>query len=221
MARVFVAVGAGPGVGLAIARRFASSGFDVALVARRADVLKVLATDVGGGGVKAQPFTADAADTASVKRALATIAAQMGPPEVLVYNAAVATPGVPSSFDPEQMVRDFRVNVVGALAAAQAVIPAMRAAKRGTILFTGGGFAIEPIPMMASLGIGKAGIRNLALSLARELEPDGIHVATVTIAGLVKAGTPFNPAAIAEEFWNLHIQPAGQFQRESVFRPTV
>jgi NAD(P)-dependent dehydrogenase (short-subunit alcohol dehydrogenase family) len=171
--------------------------------------------------VKVQPFTADAADTASVKRALATIAAQMGPPEVLVYNAAVATPGVPSSFDPEQMVRDFRVNVVGALAAAQAVIPAMRAAKRGTILFTGGGFAIEPIPMMASLGIGKAGIRNLALSLARELEPDGIHVATVTIAGLVKAGTPFNPAAIAEEFWNLHIQPAGQFQRESVFRPTV
>jgi short-subunit dehydrogenase len=176
MAKVFVAVGVGPGVGLAIARRFASSGFDVALVARRADALEALATDVGGGGVKAQPFTADAADTASVKRALATIAAQMGPPEVLVYNAAVATPGVPSSFDPEQMVRDFRVNVVGALAAAQAVIPAMRAAKRGTILFTGGGFAIEPIPMMASLGIGKAGIRNLALSLAKELEPDGIHV---------------------------------------------
>ena len=221
MAKVCAVVGVGPGVGLAIARRFVSGEFDVALIARRADALKTLATGLGGGGVKVQPFPADASDPASLRGALAAIAAQMGPPEVLVYNAAGVTPGAPSGFDLEQMVRDFRVSVVGALAAAQAVIPAMRAAKRGTILFTGGGFAFEPLPMMASLGVGKAGIRNLAFSLAKELEPDGIHVGTVTIGGLVKPGTPFDPANIAEEFWKLHIQLPGQFQRETVFRPTA
>jgi short-subunit dehydrogenase len=220
MAKVCTVVGVGPGVGLAIARRFASGGFDIGLVARRADALKALAAELGSAGVKAQPFIGDASDTASLKGALATITAQMGSPEVLVYNAAGVTSGLPSALDTEQMVRDLRVSVVGALVAAQAVIPAMRAAKRGTILFTGGGFAFEPMPMMASLGIGKAGIRNLAFSLAKELEPDGIHVATVTIGGLVKPGTPFDPANIAEEFWKLHIQPAGQFQREIVFRPT-
>jgi NAD(P)-dependent dehydrogenase (short-subunit alcohol dehydrogenase family) len=220
MPKICAVVGVGPGVGFAVAKRFTAGGFDVGLVARRANALETLAAQLGSAGAKAQPFTGDASDPASLKGALATITAQMGSPDVLVYNAAGVTPAAPSALDTEQMVRDFRVSVVGALVAAQAVIPAMRAAKRGTILFTGGGFAFEPIPMMASLGIGKAGIRNLTFSLAKELEPDGIHVATVTIGGLVKPGTPFDPANIAEEFWNLHIQPAGQFQRETVFRPT-
>jgi NAD(P)-dependent dehydrogenase (short-subunit alcohol dehydrogenase family) len=221
MAKVCAVVGVGPGVGLAIARRFAAGGFDLVLVARRADPVKALAAELAGSGSKAQAFPADASDVASLKRALATIATEMGPPEVLVYNAAGVTPGAPSAVDGEQVVRDFRVSVIGALVAAQAVIPAMRAAKRGTILFTGGGFAFEPLPAVASLGIGKAGIRNLAFSLAKELEPEGIHVATVTIGGVVKAGTAFDPAAIADEFWKLHVQPAGQFQRETVFRPAA
>jgi NAD(P)-dependent dehydrogenase (short-subunit alcohol dehydrogenase family) len=220
MAKVCAVVGVGPGVGLAIARRFAAGGFDLALVARRAEAVKALSAEVAGGS-KARAFPADASDVASLKRALATIATEMGPPEVLVYNAAGVTPGAPSAVDGEQVVRDFRVSVIGALVAAQVVIPAMRAARRGTILFTGGGFAFEPLPAVASLGIGKAGIRNLAFSLAKELESEGIHVATVTIGGVVKAGTAFDPAAIAEEFWKLHVQPAGQFQRETVFRPAA
>jgi NAD(P)-dependent dehydrogenase (short-subunit alcohol dehydrogenase family) len=221
MAKVCVVVGVGPGVGLAIAKRFGAGGFELAIVARRAETLKALAAQLAGSGSKARAFAADASDAAALEKTLAAAAAEMGPPEALVYNAVGVTPAMPSAIDPEQLVRDFRVSVVGALAAAQAVTPAMRAAKHGTILFTGGGFAIEPVPSMASLGVGKAGIRNLAFSLAKELEPDGIHVATVTIGGVVKVGTAFDPAAIAEEFWKLHLQPAGQFQREIVFRPAA
>jgi short-subunit dehydrogenase len=94
----------------------------------------------------------------------------------------------------------------------------MREQGAGTLLFTGGGFAFEPMPAMASLGVGKAGIRNLAFSLFAELKDAGIHAATVTIGGLVKPGTAFDPAQIAEAYWTLHAQPKGSFERELVLQ---
>jgi NAD(P)-dependent dehydrogenase (short-subunit alcohol dehydrogenase family) len=94
----------------------------------------------------------------------------------------------------------------------------MRAKQSGTVLFTGGGLALEPFVEFASLSIGKAGLRSLALSFAKELAPDGIHVGTVTIAGMIKAGTHFDPDAIAEHFWELHAQPRGAWETERVFR---
>lgn len=71
---------------------------------------------------------------------------------------------------------------------------------------------------MASLGVGKAGIRNLAFSLFAELKDAGIHAATVTIGGLVKPGTAFDPDQIAEAYWTLHVQPKGSFERELVLQ---
>jgi NAD(P)-dependent dehydrogenase (short-subunit alcohol dehydrogenase family) len=109
---------------------------------------------------------------------------------------------------------DLQVSVGGALAAVQAVLPAMRARGRGTLLLTGGGFAFEPMPPMASLGAGKAALRNLAFSLHADLAPAGIHAGTVTICGTVKPGTAFDPDRIADSFWALHAQPAGSFERE-------
>jgi len=94
----------------------------------------------------------------------------------------------------------------------------MRAAGSGTIIFTGGGLALDPMSQFASVGIGKAALRNLAQSLAKELKPEGIHVATVTICGMVKAGTHFDPAKIAERFIELHQQPAGSFEAEVLYR---
>ncbi|NJL35119.1 MAG: short-chain dehydrogenase, partial [Chloroflexaceae bacterium] len=90
--------------------------------------------------------------------------------------------------------------------------------QRGTILFTGGGLALDPYAQYASLAIGKAGLRSLTYTLGAELEPQGIHVATVTIAGTVQPGTFFAPDLIAEQYWNLHTQAPGTWQREIVYR---
>jgi len=113
---------------------------------------------------------------------------------------------------------DLRISIGGALAAVQAVLPAMKERGHGTLLFTGGGFAFEPMAAMASLGIGKAGLRNLAFSLFADLNEAGIHAGTVTICGLVKPGTAFDPDKIAESYWSMHAQPKGGFERELMFK---
>jgi NAD(P)-dependent dehydrogenase (short-subunit alcohol dehydrogenase family) len=94
----------------------------------------------------------------------------------------------------------------------------MRAGGAGTILITGGALALEPHAPYASLAIGKAGVRSLALSLAEELEPAGIHVATVTICGYVGSGEPFMPDTIADAYWKLYVQPREAWEREVVYR---
>lgn len=141
---------------------------------------------------------------------------------MLVYNAyraSMAAPG-PSALAPAELAADFAVNVTGALVAAQAVLPGMRAAGAGSILLTGGGLALDPTGWLpaASLAVGKAGLRNLAASLHAELAPAGIHAGMVTIAGMVAPGTAFDPDRIAEAFWGLHSDPAGAFRPELIFK---
>ncbi|WP_376098993.1 SDR family NAD(P)-dependent oxidoreductase [Roseomonas sp. CCTCC AB2023176] len=203
-------IGFGPGVGAAVARRFVAGGFDVVGLARDPARHAALA----GPGITLR--AADAADHASLTAAV--------PPgaEVLVYNAyraSMATPG-PSALAPADLAADLAVNVVGALAAAQAVLPGMRAAGRGSILLTGGGLALSPTGWLpaASLAVGKAGLRSLAQTLHAELAPAGIHAGTVTIAGAVAPGTAFDPDRIAEAFWDLHADPAGAFRAEIIFK---
>jgi len=216
--KTVVVVGAGPGVGLAVARRFGREGMRVALVARRAEALTAHCEELAKGGAEARGYAADVSDFAALDAALGRIDQELGAPEVLVYNAAVLKPGQPSSTSPDSLIADFRVNVAAALASAQHVIPAMRERGRGTILFTGGGLALEPYPAYASLAVGKAAMRNLCFSLAAELGPQGIHVATVTICGFVKPGTHFDPDKIAEAYWTLYIQEGGAREREIVYK---
>lgn len=215
---VIAIVGVGPGVSMAVAARFAREGYYPALVARRRQALDGYAAELGTQGYNATGFPADAGDAESLAGAFASIRQQLGDPAVLVYNAAVVSPGTPSTLDPAQVVADFKVNVVGALVAAQQVIPAMRRREQGSILLTGGGLSLYPAPPYASLAIGKAGIRNLAYSMAGELSDAGIHVATVTIAGFVQSGTFYDPALIAEQYWRLHQQPAGAWETEIIYR---
>lgn len=213
-----VVVGAGPGVGLAVAQHFGREGFKVALVARRAEALAGYVQELAQSGIEAAGFPTDAANAEALKSTFFQIKAQLGNPEVLVYNAAAIRSGLPSEAEVEQVVADFRINVVGALVCAQQVIPDMTAQGRGTILFTGGGLALRPYPQYASLAVGKAALRNLTYSLGEELEASGVHVATVTIAGFVKPGTHFDPALIAEKYWELHTQEKGQWEREFVYQ---
>lgn len=215
---VCAVVGAGSGIGLSVAKRFAREGFSVALLARRADELEEHAAALRAEGADARGFPADAGDFDSLGGALTRIDQELGQPEVLVYNAAVLRRAAPTSLSGADLLSDFKVNVAGALVCAQHVAAGMRERKRGTILLTGGGLALSPHADFASLAVGKAGIRSLAGSLAGELEPAGIHVATVTICGFVKPGTHFDPDKIADVYYALHAQGLGQWEREIIYK---
>jgi short-subunit dehydrogenase len=215
---IITVVGAGPGVGLAVARRFGREGYRVALVARRPEALDEYVAELERASIEAAGFAADAADESSIRQAFASIRERWGATEVLVYNAAVLKQGRPSEIPAADLVYDFRVNVVGAVIAMQEVVADMRKSRRGTILLTGGGLALSPMAPLASLSIGKAGIRSLAQSMGAELEVDGIHVATVTICGMVKPGSHFDPDRIADAYWTLHTQEPGKREREMMYR---
>jgi len=205
MAGVCVVVGLGPGIGQAVAKRFGKEGFSLGLIARKASSLDGFVEGLSVTGIKAKGFPADAEHAPTLKDALTAIEHDLGPIDVLIYNAAVIKPGGPLEVGIEQLVREFRVNVGGALVCAQHVSVGMRARKKGTLLFTGGGLALEPWAQMSSLAIGKSGIRSLAKSLNQDLSKDGVRVGTVTVNGLVKPGAgPLDPAAIAEVFWSMH-----------------
>ncbi|MCB9640020.1 MAG: SDR family NAD(P)-dependent oxidoreductase [Myxococcales bacterium] len=212
-------VGVGPGIGMAVARRFAQEGFQLALLARNPQKLQGYVEELHKAGYEAHAFPTDAADEDSIHQSFYRLHEELGTKtSVLIYNAAALNQGLPSELIYDDAVQDFRVNVLGAAVSAQAVLPTMREKRRGTILFTGGGLATTPFPQYASLSIGKAGIRNLTYSLAGEVAEDGIHVATVTVCGFVKEGTRFDPDTIAEAYWDLHAQAPDAWETEFTYK---
>jgi short-subunit dehydrogenase len=203
-------VGMGPGISFAVARKFAGEGFAIGMISRDEAALRKFETEIADS----RGVVADAGDEPSLRAALR----QLGQAFVLVYNASSGHPGAATLLTASHAIADFRINVLGVLAAVQETVPAMRLAGNGTILITGGGLALKPMASLASLALGKAAQRNLAFSLADELEPEGLHVATITVCGFVEPGTHFAPEKIAEEYWRLHVQSRGQFEREVVYR---
>lgn len=214
-------VGAGPGLGLALGRRFAREGLAVALVCRAEDPAERFEMALlEAGAPEAWALPADLGDPASLERALARIQERLGFPELLVYNAASGARGPAVDLEPEALRRAFQVNVLSLLACVRWVQPAMRAAGRGTLLVTGGGLALEPKPGEGGPALGKAAQRSLARSLARELASEGIHAATVTVAGFLQAGGSFSPEAAAEAFWQLHREPREAWREEWTLTPS-
>jgi short-subunit dehydrogenase len=216
--RSCIIIGVGPGIGDALAMAFAREGYDVGLVARNVSKFTVLITELAKLGRRARAYAADAGDESALRSAIARAEAELGLPEVLIYNAANSRTGKPLTLDTQRLLDEFRVNVAGALVAAQAVAAGMKARRRGTILITGGSFAYEPAAEYSSLSLGKAALRNLTYSLAQELGAHDIHVATVTVYGFVQPGTHFDPHRIAQSFVQLHRQPRGHFDVERVYK---
>lgn len=213
-----IIVGAGPGLGLSIARRFGREGMAVGLIARDAGNLAARAASLRETGIRqVASRAADAGDAASLTNAIRSVIAAYDAPSALIYNAHASTRGQPSELDLSDLDRCLKVNVVGCLTAVQAVLPAMIDAGRGSILVTGGGLGINPHPAATALSAGKAALRNLVGSLAGELHPKGIRVATVTVCGRVEPGGFYDPDVIAQMFWQLHTEHA-PFSTEIVVR---
>jgi NADP-dependent 3-hydroxy acid dehydrogenase YdfG len=211
-----VLAGMGPGVSAAVARRFGREGFTIAAISRRPQALQEQVAELQSTGISAAAYPGNAADPDGLAASLARIAEDLGPVDVLLYNAAGIRHKPLAQLTAAELMADLTISVGGALTAAQAVLPSMRARRHGTLLFTGGGFALEPAPDYATVGIGKAALRNLAFSLFADLTGTGVHAAMLTIAGFVNAGTAFGPVRIADRFWALHSQPANAFARELV-----
>jgi NAD(P)-dependent dehydrogenase (short-subunit alcohol dehydrogenase family) len=205
-----VIIGAGTGIGLSVARRFAREGWSVALVARSESTLKTLSDALAGVPVVA--LTADSADETALRSALDAATETFGVPDVMVYNAAIIQPDLVGELSVRAHQEAWAVNVLGAMTAAAHVAPAMAKRGNGSFIITGG--MPEPKPEYVSLSLGKAGVRTLAALLDMHYEP--IHVATVTVDGPVAPGTAFDPDDIAEHYWRLHAQPRHQWQREIV-----
>jgi short-subunit dehydrogenase len=211
-------IGAGAGMGMAIARRFGREGFHVILMARTANKLMPLKAALDQQNISSETLAVDAGDTAALKALLGGLA-EGHYLSVMAYNVMGMEPmGKPSKIDVAAASKAVQVSSLSALAAAQAVLPKMRERGNGTLLFTGGGFAMEPMAQLSALGMGKAALRNIAYSLFAELKPEGIHAATVTICGMVKPGTSLDPEVIAEHYWQLHLQKPEEFERERLVR---
>jgi uncharacterized protein (TIGR02246 family) len=164
--------------------------------------------------VRAVPLVADSTDETALRAALDRAAAELGPPDVVVYNAAIIQADSPGELSVRAHQDAWAVNVVGAITAAAHVLPGMARRGGGSFIITGG--MPEPKPQYVSLSLGKAGVRTLVALLDQEYRASGVHVATVTIAGAVAPGTAFDPDDIAEHYWRLHTEPPQRWKREII-----
>jgi NAD(P)-dependent dehydrogenase (short-subunit alcohol dehydrogenase family) len=230
---VAAVLGVGPGLGAALARRFARGGFAVALMARRLDALQAVKKAITDTGGSAAAIPADAADPSSVAAAFAEVREHLGDPDVLVYNAGAFVPGGVLELTPDRFEAAWRANCLGAFAAAREVVPGMLKRGRGTLLFSGATASLRGSANFSGLAVGKFGLRALAQSLARELHPKGIHVAHVIIDGQIDSDraralspgrathTFLDPDSIAESYWQLHRQGPTTWTHELDLRPAV
>lgn len=178
---VCVVVGVGEGNGAALARAFSREGMALVLLARSTGFSSGLAAELGD----ARAYACDVTNAASVADAFSRIRAELGEPSTVIYNAGSGVWGDVESIELEAFENAWRVNAYGALAVSQQVVPAMKAAGSGTILFIGATASRRGGPRTAAFAPAKAAQRSLAESMARSLWPHGIHVALILIDAVV------------------------------------
>jgi NAD(P)-dependent dehydrogenase (short-subunit alcohol dehydrogenase family) len=231
--KVAAVLGVGPGLGAAIARRFAREGYAVALMARSEESVSEAQQEIENDGGTALFISANATDPDSVAQAFRQVRGEFGDPEVFVYNAGAFQPGGILDIAPERFDECFRANCAGAFYAAQQVLPAMLEKGCGTVLLTGATASLRGSARFAALAVGKFGLRALAQSVAREIGPQGIHVVHVIIDGQIdtprvremspdrEEHTMLSPDSIAEAYWQLHAQDRTAWTLELDLRPSV
>jgi NADP-dependent 3-hydroxy acid dehydrogenase YdfG len=227
---VAVVVGVGAGLGVALARRFASA-YTVALVARGTGKLEELAGEIKAAGGHAIAVPADVSKAGEIEAAFARIREEIGETDMLLYNAAMRPYGRLMETKPSTFENTWRVGAFGAFLCSQAVVPGMLARKAGVILFTGATAGIKPFPTSAAFGPAKFALRGLAQVMARDLGPQGIRVAYINVDGPIdmpaihqmrpniEQEDMLAPSAIAETYWHLAHQHPSAWTQELDVRP--
>jgi NAD(P)-dependent dehydrogenase (short-subunit alcohol dehydrogenase family) len=224
--RTALVVGAGAGISASVARALAAAGLKVGLAARNIDKLAPLAAEIG-----AVRFAADAADPAAVAGLFAAVDAELGEPDVVLYNPSARAPGPIAELDPEAVRKAVEISAFGAFLVVQQAARRMTPHGRGAILLTGASASIKGYPLSAAFAMGKFALRGLAQSAARELGPKGIHVAHFIIDGGVRSArrpdpgnrpdSTLDPDGIAQTYLEVLRQPKSAWSLEVEMRPWV
>ena len=223
-----VIVGVGGGLSASLARLFTKEGMAVAVASRNPDRLDGLCKETG-----AKAYGCDASDPASVDSLFAAVDSDMGAPDIVVYNASNRARGPVEELDPEAVRTAIMISCFGGFLVSQAAAQRMIPQGHGTILLTGASASVKGYPNSSSFAMGKFGLRGLAQSLARELQPKNIHVGHFVIDGGIMVtkdderttargedGT-LHPDAIAESYLHMHRQHRSSWTWEMELRPWV
>lgn len=224
MAETVLIVGAGAGLSASVARRFARDGARIALAARNTGKLDDLAAELD-----ARTYACDVTERAAVDAMVAQVSEDLGTPDVVLFNASGRQRGPFTELDPEAVKQALLVSCYGGYLVCNAVVPAMLARGSGTLLLTGASASVKGYSRSAPFAMGKFGLRGLAQSLARELQPQGIHVAHFVIDGGIRsAARPddgkdalLDPDAIAETYFQVARQHRSAWTWEVEMRPWV
>jgi len=225
--KVCAVVGVGPGNGAALAKRFAQAGYEIALIARSADTTAALEKEIAGS----KAYACDVGDEAAVKKTFAAIREQQGDVDTLLYNAGSGVWGSVEEIDAAAFENAWRVNALGGLLTSKEVIPAMKKAGRGNIVFIGATASRRGNVKTAAFAPAKAAQRSLAESMARTLWSEGVHVSLIIVDGVIDlprtrkmmSDKPDDffmaPADIAEVVWSVTEQPRSAWSFEVETRP--
>ena len=209
---MIVVVGAGPGVGASVARQFGGKGYDVALVSRSEQALSSLGRTLQSEGISTGWSALDITDEDALRAAVERFAGTAGRLDVLHFNPSAFTHKDPLALSVDDLLADLRLGVAPLLTLVQAARPFLRRGAR--IVATGSAAADRPWNEAASLGVQKAGLRNLVRSIDTTLATDGIRAVSVTVNGTLERGTPFDPDRVAEALYAAVHQPEDAWQVE-------
>jgi NAD(P)-dependent dehydrogenase (short-subunit alcohol dehydrogenase family) len=224
--KIALIVGAGEGLSASLARLFARENIKVALAARKVEKLGALCSETG-----ARAYACNATEPDEVERLFGLVEREIGTPDIVVYNASGRARGTFVDLVPADVEQTMAVSAFGGFLVAQQAARRMLPSKRGAILFTGASASVKGYAQSAPFAMGKFALRGLAQSMAREMSPQGIHVAHFVIDGGIRSATRMDPSdrpdsmldpdAIAESYWSVLQQPRSAWTWEMELRPWV
>lgn len=204
MKKTIFVIGAGAGLGNGVAAKFGTEGFRVVLMARSEEHLREYKKEFSAKGIETETEVADAADFEAFADIFRAAAQSYGTPDVLFYNVGITVPDEGRTIDVKTLMERYAADVAGAYNCVRLIDTDAFAAKRGAILITGGGLALQPYAAYLPLSMDKAALRAMVQALAPVLEEKGIYLGTVQVTGAIGSNEHFAPKTIAEKFWELY-----------------